>query len=63
MDKLTVKQARKIADLSITEMAKRLGLSSNGYLYKEQGKRRFYVDEAIKFSKAVGIPIENILFY
>lgn len=63
MEKLTVRQARMVADISKKEMAKALGLSVSGYTDKENGRRKFYFKEAVIFSELVGIPAENILFY
>lgn len=58
--KFTPRQARHLKCLSVQNVADKLGISSVTYFNKEQGKTRFYVDEAIKFSEIVGVPFENI---
>lgn len=60
MNEFTPRQARHLNGLSVQKVADELGISSVTYFNKEQGRTRFYVDEAIKFSKIVGIPFENI---
>ena len=62
MEKYTVKQARMLLGISIREMAKKLGMSQNTYMNKENGLSRFYYDEALKFSSIVNIPADNIFF-
>ena len=62
MDKYTVKQARVLSDISIRDMAKRLGLSTTTYMNKEKGLSRFYFDEAVKLSEIVKIPMDSIFF-
>ena len=59
----SIEQARKLANFSQYKMAQALNLSINGYIKKEKGFSRFYIDEAIKFSAACGIPIEKINFF
>ncbi|GAC41684.1 helix-turn-helix domain-containing protein [Paenibacillus popilliae] len=58
---VTVKAARITSGIPAEEMAFRLGLSKTGYLRKENGKTRFYVDEIAKISLILGISIENFL--
>lgn len=62
MQKYTVEQARGLAKISQRKMSALLNMSENTYINKEKGETRFYVDEALKFSKIVNIPFENILF-
>lgn len=62
MGKYTVEQARKLANISIRDMAKEMGVSTNTYFNKEKGLSRFYYDEAARFSSIVGIPMDNIFF-
>ncbi len=59
----TVEQARNLKKISQKEMAKLLGLSENGYINKEKGLSRFYIDEALCFSKCVQIPFSEIIFF
>ena len=56
----TPRQARHYSGLSVQKVADKLGINSVTYFNKEQGKTRFYVDEAMKFSDIVGVPFENI---
>lgn len=60
MNEFTPRQARHLNGLSVQKVADELGISSVTYFNKEKGNTRFYVDEAIKFAKIVGIPFENI---
>lgn len=62
MEKFTVGQARRLANISIREMAKRMGLATNTYMRKEKGLSRFYYDEAIRFASIVGMPVDTIFF-
>lgn len=62
MDKYTVGQARRLANITVRGMAKELGLSANAYHNKEKGRSRFYFDEAMKFSAVVNIPMDRIFF-
>lgn len=61
VDYYTVEQARVLSGKSQERVAIEMGLSKNGYIQKEKGETRFYVDEAINFSKIVGIPFEKII--
>lgn len=63
MERFTVEQARLIRGISQDEMADYLGICKNSYVLKEKGKRRFYVDEAMKFCQKVDIPWDNLLFF
>ena len=63
MTEFTVEQARNFAGMSQKEMADIIGTSKNAYIRKEKGLARFYIDEAYKFSEAVGISISNIVFF
>ena len=56
----TQRQARHYSGVSVQKVADRLGINSVTYFNKEQGKTRFYVDEALLFAEIVGIPFEKI---
>ncbi|BFH15021.1 hypothetical protein J6TS7_14800 [Paenibacillus dendritiformis] len=58
---VSIKAARITAGFSTEEMASQLGLSKAGYVRKENGKTRFYIDEIAKISLILGISIENFL--
>ena len=62
MGKYTVEQARRLANISIRDMASKLGISQNAYFNKEKGLSRFYYDEAVKLSNIVNIPMDDIFF-
>ncbi len=62
MEKFTPEQARKLAGLSQSLIAKKLNISENTYVKKEKGVSRFYIDEAYLLSEIVGINIEKIIF-
>lgn len=51
---------REEADLTQEHMGKLLGLTKSGYALKEQGKRSFTVEEAIKAAKILKRPVEKI---
>lgn len=55
---ITVKAARVNARLTKKEVAEKLSLSVSGYTLKEEGKRRFYVDEAVELSQMLGLPLD-----
>lgn len=59
----TPQQARRFSGITAKDVAEKLGVSYVTYNNKESGKKRFYVDEAIKFAHIVGIPFENIKWY
>ncbi len=56
---ITAKAARINAGLSTSDAAECLGISVAGYLKKENGQSRFYVDEMDKLSHLFGIPLSN----
>lgn len=63
MEQYTVKQARRLANLTIREMAQKLGMSVTTYKSKESHLTRFYYDEACHFSEITGIPLRRISFF
>ena len=63
MEKYTVAQARRLSNISIKDMADRLGLSRSTYFNKEKGLSRFYYDEAVRVSDIVDIPIDRIIYF
>lgn len=56
---ISVKAARVNAKLTQEEVAEKLGLSLNGYKRKENGERRFYVDEIVQLGVILGVKLEN----
>lgn len=61
--KFTIEQARLLSGHSQASMAKKLRMSKNTYINKEKGLSRFFVDEAILFTKASGISFDKIKFF
>lgn len=59
----SVEQARGLKKISQKKMAELLGISENCYINKEKGTTRFYIDEALKFCKVVGMSIDDINFF
>ena len=60
--KVTPKQARALSGLSGKNVASAMGISTNAYRNKENGKVEFTVSEAYNFSRAVGVPFDSIIF-
>jgi len=56
-----VKTFRVLRHISQEEMAKILGISKDMYIRKESGNVEFLLDEAIKISKVLEVPLE-VLF-
>lgn len=65
MDKMvySVEQARGLKKISQEKMAELLKMSKNGYINKEKGNTRFYIDEAIRFCKIVEMSLDDINFF
>lgn len=59
---VSVKSARKIANLTQKEMAEKLGVSFYVYHKYEKNEECMRVNEAYKFSEVTGIPFKRILF-
>lgn len=60
--KFTLKQARNYAGLTQEEVAKKLGISTLTYSKYERGKSDISAKQAKKFSKLVGIEMDNLIF-
>lgn len=60
--KFDLRQARSYAGLSQKEIANKLDLAKLTYQKYEAGERKMRVDKAEKFSKVVGIPMNQIIF-
>lgn len=58
----TVKQARLMSLMSQKEIAEKIGISAKAYWYKEKKPEAFSIGEALRFSKAVGIKFDKIIF-
>lgn len=60
--KYSVKQARRLAGLTQLEMAEILGISRSNYIDYELYRLSFRIDQAYKFTKAVGLNFNDIAF-
>lgn len=60
--KFTLKQARSYAGLTQKEVANKLGISTLTYSNYERGKSDISAKQAKKFSKLVGIEMDNLIF-
>lgn len=60
--KFTLKQARRYADLTQQEVADMLGIGLATYQTYEWGNSQMRMDKAKKFSKIVGIDLDNLIF-
>lgn len=58
----TVSEARRYRDLTQEEVAEYMGISRSSYIYLEKNPEKMTIERARKFSDAVDIPIENIIF-
>ena len=56
-----VRQARKLAKMSQTEVAEVLGLSQAGYAHYDRGRQPFAVDHLFKLAALFNRPIEWLL--
>lgn len=61
--KQTLKQARVGKDITQVEMARILNMTEKTYIAYEKGNRIFRMDKADEFSKAVGLELDDIIFF
>ena len=61
--KFTLEQARMYRGLKQSEIAKMLSMTRRTYIDYENYRRAFRIDKAFLFSKIVGIPVDNIIFF
>ncbi len=61
--KYTIEQARILAGLTQVSMAEKLGMTEKTYIQYEKYRRKFRIDDALKFVEVVDIPIDNIIFF
>lgn len=57
-----IKNLREFYGFSQKEIAEYLNLSPNGYSMKENGLRKFTLDEAKKLAELFGVSIEELFF-
>lgn len=57
-----IKNLREFYGFSQKEIAEYLNLSTNGYSMKENGLRKFTLDEAKKLAELFGVSIEELFF-
>lgn len=58
--KFTVAELRRLKNITQRKAAKHIGITMNGYRFKEIGASRFYVDEALKLCELFGVNISDI---
>lgn len=58
--KLTFRQARRLANLTMKEISEKLKITELTYRNKEVGKSSFTLNEARRFSKIVDVPLEDL---
>lgn len=63
MEKLTIKQWRVVRGYSQKQFAELIGVSTNTYASKENGKRDWKIEEMKKICKHLEISIENQLIF
>ena len=57
---LKLKQIRQESDLTQEELADLLGLTRQAYSHKENGKRKFTLEEALIIADTFGLKVEEI---
>lgn len=60
---MSVKTARILANLSQTQIANMLNISTSSYNNKENGRTEFTKREATLFANAVNMPENDIIFF
>lgn len=63
MEKLTIKQWRVVKGYSQKQFAELIGVSTNTYASKENGKRDWKIEEMKKICKHLEISIEHQLIF
>ncbi len=63
MKSLELKAARVRCGISQQEMAKKLGISTAAYSYKENGKYPFTLEEVPAVAKILGLTMEQVNDY
>lgn len=62
MEKLTLKNARVLADMTQRDMAKALGVNEGTYIEYEKYRTFMRMDTAYKFSKIVNRSLDDLIF-
>ena len=60
--KFTVKQAREYRELTIAEMARKIGLSSSTYYRWERNPQNISMESAERISSILNIPANDLIF-
>lgn len=63
MNKITLKAARGLKELTQNEMAEKLGVSTTTYRNYETYKNIMPVTTAMLFSEIVDIPVKELIFF
>lgn len=62
MEKLTIRNARMLADMTQVEMAEALGVNEGTYIDYEKYRTFMRMDTAYKFSKIVNRSLDELIF-
>lgn len=58
----TMAEARRYRNLTQESVANSIGVSRSAYIFLEKNPEKMTIERAKKFSNAVNIPMENIVF-
>lgn len=62
-EKITIKGARNMREITQDEMAKELGIAKSTYRNYEEGKREMPLAKAFRFAEIVGLSVYQINFF
>lgn len=59
---MTVKQLRRLKELTVAQIAAALGISRVTYAKLENNPGKFTIDQAVEFCRIVGVPFDQVFF-
>lgn len=62
MSRFTVREYRRMREISQTEMAEMLGIHVNTYIAWEKDPKKIPVDKAMNICNIFGVDIDSIIF-
>ena len=62
MDRMTMRQWRRLKELTIEDMAKACGVHPNTYAAWERSPERVKIGDAVKVAEILGVDIDAIFF-
>ena len=62
MENMTLKQWRRVKDLTIEEMAKACGVHPNTYAAWERNPDKVRIGDAVKVASILGVDVDAIFF-